>query len=88
MTPRQVVIFVVLYGILVLGEWFTYLEGFDTSQWTLSNWLMLVFVLVAEAGAVAIITAAVDRALPASGNRPPTKVSTQKRRSSQRNTAR
>ena len=88
MTPRQVAIFVVLYGFLVFGEWFTYLKGFDTSQWTFSNWLTLVFVLVAEAGAVAIITAAVDRALPASGNRPPTKMSTSKRRGSQRNTAR
>ncbi len=88
MTPRLLVIFVVLYGALLFGEWYGFLKGFDTSAWTFSNWLMLVFVLVAEAGAVAIITAAVDKALPVMGNRAPMKDAKQKRRGTQRNPAR
>ncbi len=88
MTPRVIAVFVVLYGAVVVGEWFTYLKGFDTHQWTFSNWMMLVFVLLAEAGAMAIITVAVDRALPTAANRAPMKTSTQKRRGSQRHPAR
>ncbi len=84
MTPRFALMFVVLYGAIVGAEWYQYLSGFDTSRWGLKDWLLLLFVLLAEAGAVATITYAVDHALPAAGNRAPTKSSKQTRRGSQK----
>ncbi len=73
---------------MVFGEWFQFFRGFDTSLWTVFNWMMFVFVLLAEAAAVAIITVTVDNALPAAGNRPPAKKARQSRRGSQKYTVR
>ena len=88
MTPRFLVLFVLFYAVMVFGEWIQFFKGFDTHLWDFSNWLLLVFVLLAEAGAVAIITMAVDKALPAAGNRAPPKDAKQPRRGSQKYTAR
>ena len=88
MTPRFLVFFVILFSVMVFGEWFQFFRGFDTHLWTFSNWIMLLFVLVAEAVAVGIITMTVDKALPAAGNRAPTKDAKQARRGSQKYSAR
>ena len=88
MTPRFVVLFLVVFAVVVFGEWYQFLRGFNTSIWTFGNWLTLVFVLLAEAIAVGIITVTVDRALPAAGNRALTKEVKQSRRGSQRYTPR
>lgn len=83
MTPRFGIIFVFILAILVFGEWFHFFRGFDTTTWEFSNWLILIFALLGQAIAVAIITKAVDHALPAPGGRAPTKTSRNKRRSRQ-----
>ncbi len=83
MTPRFVFLFAGLFSVLVFFEWYHYLRGFDYSMWTSSNWFTLLFVLVAEAFAIGIITMAVDRALPAIGGRAPTKTAKHRRRSRQ-----
>ena len=88
MTPRFVILFVVIYGAVVFAEWFQFLHGFDTHIWTFGNWMLLLFVLVAEAAAVGIITRTVDNALPASGNRALTRDVKQSRRGSQKYTPR
>jgi hypothetical protein len=88
LTPRFALLFVVLYTLMVFGEWFQYFHGFDVSLWTFSNWVMLVFVLLAEAAAVAIITLTIDRALPTVGNRIPAKNAKQSRRGSQKYSSR
>ncbi len=84
MTPRFFGLFFVLYAVMVFGEWYRFFQGFDTHLWDFSNWLLLVFVLLAEAGAVAIITATVDRALPSAGNRALAKDAKQARRGSRK----
>ncbi len=88
MTPRFIGLFLVIYAAVVFGEWYQFLRGFNTSVWTTSNWLTLVFVLVAEAAAVAIITVTVDRSLPATGNRAIPKEVKQPRRRSGRPSSR
>ena len=88
MTPRFLVLFVLIFVVVLFGEWFQFLRGFNTSVWTVWNWLMLLFVILAEGAAVAIITLTVDRALPAAGNRVLTKEVKQSRRGSQRYTPR
>lgn len=70
MTPRTVLIFVVLLAAVLFGEWFQFFRGFDTSQWPASNWVLFVFVILAEAAAIAVIAATVERSLP-TGNQPP-----------------
>lgn len=87
-TPRLVFIVVVIFLLMVVGEWFEFLRGFDTSMWTVWNWLMLVGVLLAEAIAAAIMAVAVDRALPSSGSRAPVRESKQQRRGSQKYSSR
>lgn len=88
MTPRFLFLFILLFGLMLFGEWFEYLRGFNTSTWPASNWFLLIFVILAEAAAAAIITRTVDRALPAAGNRALTKDVKQSRRGSQKYTAR
>lgn len=88
MTPRFVLLFSVVMAAMLFGEWFQFLRGFDFRQWPISNWFLMVFVVLAEAAAVAIITVTVDKALPASGNRAPTKDVKQTRRGSQKYRAR
>ncbi len=88
MTPRFLVLFVLIFAAVLFGEWFQFLRGFNTSVWTLGHWLSLVFVIVAEGAAVAIITVTVDRALPSPGNRALTKAVKQSGRGSQRYTPR
>ncbi len=88
MTPRFLGLFVAIFAVVLFGEWYQFLRGFDTSVWTFSSWLLLAFVILAEAAAVAIITLTVDRALPASGNRALTRDVKQSRRGSQRYTPR
>ncbi len=88
MTPRFIVLFVVFFLLVVFAEWFQFLRGFDTSIWTFGNWLLLIFVLLAEAAAIGIITLTVDKALPAAGNRALTKDVKQSRRGSQKYTPR
>ena len=88
MTPRFFFIFAVLFLITVFGEWFAFLKGFNFSYWTFSNWMLGIFALLIEAGAIAIITAAIDKALPASGNRAPTRDAKQARRATQKYSAR
>ncbi len=88
MTPRFIILFVSVYLLVVFAEWFQFLRGFNTSVWTFGNWMTLLFVLVAEAAAVGIITLTVDKTLPASGNRALTKNIKQSRRGSQRYTPR
>ena len=87
-TPRLILTFFIIYFLLVFGEWFEFFHGFDTSLWTATNWLTMIGVLVAEAFAAAIMAVAVDKALPASGNRAPVRESKQQRRGSQKYTAR
>lgn len=70
MTPRTVLIFIALFAVVLFGEWFQYLRGFDTSRWPASNWLLFLFILLAEAGALLVIAATIERALP-TGARPP-----------------
>ena len=84
MTPRFVLLFFMIFALVLFGEWYQYLRGFNTGMWTLSNWMTLAFVIVAEAVAVAIITVTVDRALPAAGNRAPARETRQPRRGSQK----
>ena len=88
MTPRFVLLFSIVMIAMLFAEWFQYLRGFDFSQWPASNWFLMLFVILAEAAAVAIITLTVDKALPASGNRAPTKDAKQTRRGSQKYRAR
>ncbi len=88
MTPRFFVLFVLIFAAMVLGEWLQFFSGLDTHLWGFSNWLTLVFVLLAEGGAVWIITLAVDKALPAVGGRAPTGGAKQGRRGTQKYTAR
>ncbi len=88
MTPRFVLLFSIVLAAMLFAEWFQYLRGFDFSQWPASNWFLMVFVVLAEAAAVAIITMTVDKALPAAGNRAPTKDAKQTRRGSQKYRAR
>lgn len=88
MTPRFVLLFSIVLAAMLFAEWFQYLRGFDFSQWPVSNWFLMVFVVLAEAAAVAIITLTVDKALPAAGNRAPTKDVKQTRRGSQKYRAR
>ncbi len=70
MTPRTVLIFLALLAAVLFGEWFQFFRGFDTSLWPASNWLLFVFILLAEAGALLVIAATIERALP-TGARPP-----------------
>ncbi len=88
MSIRRVFVFLLILGLIIGGEWWYFFRGFDFSKEPASNVIILVCVLVAEAGAAAIIAAAVDRALPAIGGRavPRTKKAT--RRGSQRHSAR
>ena len=88
MTPRFVVLFVLLFAAMVGGEWVEFLRGATFGEWPLSSWLLLVFVLLSEAAAVWIITLTVDRALPAAGNRAPTPDIKQSRRGRQKYSAR
>lgn len=89
MTPRFVLMFVVIYCAVILAEWYRFLSGFDYSRWAAKDWMTMVFVLVAEAVAIAIISFAVDKALPAMGNRAvPSSRSRHQRRGSQRYRAR
>ncbi len=82
MTPRTVLIFLALFAAVLFGEWFQFFRGFDTHQWPASNWLLFVFILLAEAGALLIIAATIERALP-TGTRPP-----QENKKSRRGTSR
>ena len=84
MTPRLVLLFFLIFAVVLFGEWYQFLRGFNTSMWTAGNWMMLAFVIAAEAAAVAIITVTVDRALPATGNRAPARETRQPRRGSQK----
>jgi hypothetical protein len=83
LTPRFGILFTGLFTILLVGEWYRFFRGFDTSLWDTSNWFILLFAILAEAFAVAVITRAVDHALPAAGGRAPTKTSRNRRRSRQ-----
>ena len=69
MTPRFVVIFVLLFAAMLFGEWLAFFRGYPFDLWTFGNWLLFAVVLVAEAGAILIITLTIDRALPTAGNR-------------------
>ena len=88
MTPRFIVLFVTVYLVVVFAEWFQFLRGFNTGIWTFGNWMLLLFVMLAEAAAIAVITMTVDKALPAAGNRALTKDVKQSRRGSQKYTPR
>ncbi len=70
MTPRTVLIFLALFAAVLFGEWYQFLRGFDMNQWPASNWLLFAFILLAEAGALLVIAATIERALP-TGARPP-----------------
>ncbi len=69
MTPRAVGIFFLIFAVVLFAEWFEFLRGFDTSSWPASNWVIMAFVIVAEAVAVGIVTRTVDRSLPDTGGR-------------------
>ncbi len=88
MTPRFIGLFSVTYTVVLLVEWFTFLSGFPLHLWSFGNWMLLLFVLLAEAFAIGIIAMTVDKALPAAGNRALTKDVKQSRRGSQRYTPR
>lgn len=73
---------------MLFVEWYRF-GGADTSQWPTSNWIMLLFVILGEAFASAVIAVAVDRALPAVGGRAvPKSRRKHSRRGSQRYSAR
>jgi hypothetical protein len=80
-TPRFLLTFLGIYGVMLFAEWFRFVRGFNTQLWNGSSWLLMVGVLVAEAVAAAVMAAAVDRALPSTGYRPAVRKSRRRRSS-------
>jgi hypothetical protein len=85
---RGFFVFILIFALIVGGEWWFFFQGFDFGKETSSNLIILIGVLVAEAVAAAIIAAAVDRALPAVGGRAVPRTKKSSRRGSQRYSAR
>ena len=88
MPIRGLFVFLLIFALIVGGEWWFFLQGLDLGKEPAANIVILICVLAAEAGAAAIIAAAVDRALPAIGGRAVPRTKKSSRRGSQRYSAR
>jgi predicted cation transporter len=88
MSIRGIFVFIMIYALILGGEWWTFLRHFVVSKAPEANVLILIGVMVAEAIAAAVIAAAVDRALPVIGGRAVPQSKKSSRRGSQRYTAR
>jgi predicted cation transporter len=88
MSIRGIFVFIVVYALILGGEWWKFMRHFVLSKTPESNVMILIGVLIAEALAAAVIAAAVDRALPAIGGRAVPRSKKSSRRGSQRYTAR
>jgi predicted cation transporter len=68
MSIRGIFVFIMIYALILGGEWWTFLRHFVVSKAPEANVLILIGVMVAEAIAAAVIAAAVDG--DRSGTRP------------------
>jgi hypothetical protein len=88
MSVRGIFVFIVIFALILGGEWWFFFQGFDFSKEPGANRVILICVALAEAVAAAIIAAAVDRALPAIGGRAVPRTKKSSRRGAQRYSAR